>query len=355
MKLLRKSPRTVGEIGEFPLIDRIRKILPISGNRDLIVDIGDDTAVIRLDARRALLLTCDIQVEGRHFRLDQTTPYDLGRRAMAVNLSDIASMGGRPTYALVSLGLPAAFPLAGCDRLFGGMRDALRPYRAFIVGGNLAKTRDSLIVDITMLGEAELARVLTRGGARVGDGVYVTGTLGASGAGFQALKAFGKKIPRKYRDLVRRHVLPTPRVELGRRIARSGIPTAMIDLSDGAAGDLFHVCTRSKVGAEIDETLLPLPDHIGEIAELSGKSVLDLALHSGEDYELLFTAPLEVPARKLRSLSGTSGIPITRIGRIVPRGQGYCLVDRQGNKAPLTPAGWDHFRAARDVRGGRRR
>ncbi len=355
MNPLKKSKASVGEIGEFPLIDRIRKILPVSGNRDLIVDIGDDTAVIRMDERRALLVTCDIQVEGRHFRFDQTTPYDLGRRAMAVNLSDIASMGGKPTYALVSLGLPASFPVADCDRLFEGMRDALLPYRAFIVGGNLARTRDCLIVDITMLGEADLSRVLTRGGARVGDRIYVTGTLGASGAGFQALKVFGKKVPRKYGDLVRRHVLPTPRVELGRRIARSGIPTAMIDLSDGVAGDLYHVCTRSKVGAEIHEALLPLPNHIGEIAERSGRSVLDLALHSGEDYELLFTAPPDVPARKLRSLPGASGVPITEIGRIVGRNDGYCLVDARGNRAALTPAGWDHFRAARDFRGGRRR
>ncbi len=142
----------MGEIGEFPLIDRIRTILPASRNKDLLVDIGDDTAVIRIDDRRAMLLTCDIQVEGRHFRFEHITPYQLGRRSMAVNLSDIGAMGGKPTYALVSLGLPADFPVKSYDRLFEGMRDELQPHGARIVGGNLAQTRDFLVVDVTLLG-----------------------------------------------------------------------------------------------------------------------------------------------------------------------------------------------------------
>ena len=342
-----KLPKNVGEVGEFPLIDRIRKILPVSRNKDLLVDIGDDTAVVRLDERRALLLTCDIQVEGVHFRLDRTTPYRVGRRAMAVNLSDIASMGGKPTYALVSLGLPADFPVKSYDRLFEGMRDELLPHRAYIIGGNLARTEECLIVDVTLVGEADPFRVLTRGGARAGDRIFVTGLLGASGAGFQALKAYGKNVPGIYREMVNRHVLPVPRVDLGRRISRSGVASAMIDLSDGVAGDLYHVCTRSGVGAEIHEDLLPLPKHIGEIAGKSGKSILELALHSGEDYELLFTVPPGVSARRIRSLPGGSGIPVTEIGRIVTREEGYSLVDSRGVKRPLTPAGWDHFRATR--------
>jgi thiamine-monophosphate kinase len=334
----------VGEIGEFSLIDRIGKILPATGARDLLIGIGDDTAVIRMDKRRALLVTCDIQVEGRHFRFDRITPYQLGRRAMAVNISDIASMGGKPTFALVSLGLPGDFPVASYDRLFEGMRDELLCYGARIVGGNLARTEDVLVVDITLMGENDLSRVMTRGGARVGDRVFVTGRLGASGAGFQALKVFGKNVPARYRHLVACHLVPTPRVTLGRRISRAGVATAMIDLSDGLAGDLFHICTRSRVGAEIYPDRLPLPERIGEIAARSGKSVIDLALHSGEDYELLFTAPPGVPARTIRSLSRDSGISITEIGKIVGRKGGYCLVDSQGIRTPLTPAGWDHFR-----------
>jgi thiamine-monophosphate kinase len=340
---LKRVRKTVGETGEFNLIERIRKILPVSGNKDLIVDIGDDTAVVRLDGKRALLLTCDIQVEGRHFLFDRTTPYRVGRRSMAVNLSDIASMGGKPTYALVSLGLPADLPVESFDRLFEGMRDEMRAHGAYVIGGNLARTREELVVDVTLLGEAPLSWVLTRDGARPGDRIFVTGELGASAAGMEALKAFGKKVPGKYRELVNRHVLPVPRVEMGRRIARSGVASSMIDLSDGVAGDLYHICERSGVGAEIRESRLPLPKHIGEISEISGRSILDLALHNGEDYELLFTVPPGVPGRKIRSLPGKTGIPVTEIGRITGKDEGYRLADSRGRNIPLEPAGWDHF------------
>ena len=349
-----RGRKHVGETGEFTLIDRIKKILPAAGKKDLLVDIGDDTAVIRMDKRRALLLTCDIQVEGRHFRFEHITPYQLGRRAMAVNLSDIAAMGGTPTYALVSLGLPAAFPVGSYDRLFEGMRDELQPHRARIVGGNLAQTRDFLIVDVTLLGEADLSRVLTRGGARPGDRIFVSGELGSSGAGFQVLAMFGKKFPARFKDFVKSHLLPTPRVDLGRRIAHSGVATSMIDLSDGVASDLFHICTRSGVGAEIHENRLPLPENLGEIAEETGKSVLDLALHSGEDYELLFTTPFRIPAEKVRSVAGRSGVPVTEIGNIVRREDGCRLVDSRGRRTPLAPTGWDHFRTPREKREGKR-
>jgi thiamine-monophosphate kinase len=352
---LKKDRKSVGAIGEFPLIERIRNILPAAGNKDLLVDIGDDTAVVRIGKGRALLVTCDIQVEGRHFRFDHITPYQLGRRSMAANLSDIGAMGGKPTYALVSLGLPAAFPVKSYDRLFEGMRDELQPHRARIVGGNLARTEDCLIVDITLLGEAASSRVLTRGGARVGDRIFVTGKLGASGAGFQVLAAFGKRFPGRYKHLVQSHVLPTPRVELGQKIARADVATAMIDISDGVAGDLFHICTRSGVGAEIREDRLPLPERIGEIAERSGKSVVELALHSGEDYELLFTSPRRVSVKKVQFVAGKSGIPVTEIGRIVRRDDGYSLVDSRGRKTPLSPAGWNHFRAIRKVRKEKRK
>jgi len=347
---LTRGRKCVGEIGEFTLIERIRKILPAAGDKDLLVDIGDDTAVIRIDDRRAMLLTCDIQVEGIHFRFEHITPYQLGRRSMAVNLSDIGAMGGKPTYALVSLGLPPGFPVASCDRLFEGMRDELEPHRAWIVGGNLARTKDVLVVDITLLGEADLLRVVTRGGARPGDRIFVTGNVGASGAGFQVLAAFGKRFPARYKELVERHLSPTPRVDLGQRIARAGIATAMIDLSDGVAGDLYHICTRSGVGAQIREDRLPLPERIGEIAEKSGRSAIDLALHSGEDYELLFTVPPRIPADTVQSVFGESGVPVTEIGTIVERDDGYSLVDSRGNRNPLRPTGWDHFRSTRTER-----
>ena len=341
---MKNTRKTVGEVGEFNLIDRIRKILPVSGKKDLIIDIGDDTAAIRMAHKKALLLTCDIQVEGRHFLFDRTTPYRVGRRSMAVNLSDIASMGGKPTYALVSLGLPADMPVESFHRMFEGMRDEMSAFGAYIIGGNLARTKEELVIDVTMVGEVEASRILTRSKVRPGDRVFVTGTLGASGAGMEALRVYGKKVPRKYAELVKRHILPVPRVEMGIRIGRSGVASGMIDLSDGVAGDLYHICEKSGVGAEIHEACLPLPEHIGEIAEKCGRSVRDIALHNGEDYELLFTVPPDVPERKIRALPGNTGVQVTEIGKIVEKRAGYRLVDARGKKTLLRPAGWDHFR-----------
>ncbi|NIW43723.1 MAG: thiamine-phosphate kinase, partial [Gammaproteobacteria bacterium] len=171
--------KTVGEMGEFALIDRLQRILPKNLGETVIHGVGDDTAVIGIDDHRALLITCDIQVEDRHFRLKYISPYQLGQRAMAVNLSDIAAMGGTPTYALVSLGLPNSFPLNAYDQLFEGMKDELSIYSSAIVGGNLARTEDKLIIDITLLGEISRNQVITRSGAQEGDRIFVTGTLGA--------------------------------------------------------------------------------------------------------------------------------------------------------------------------------
>jgi thiamine-monophosphate kinase len=253
-------------------------------------------------------------------------------------------MGGKPTYALVSLGLPADLPLESFHLLFKGMRDEMSAFGAYIIGGNLARTKEELVVDVTLVGEVEASRVLTRSKAKPGDRIFVTGTLGASGAGMEALRAYGKKVPKKYAELVKRHVLPVPRVEMGQRIGKSGIASGMIDLSDGVAGDLYHICEKSGVGAEIHEACLPLPKYIDEIAKKCGRSVRDIALHNGEDYELLFTVPPNVPEQKIRALPGKTGVLVTEIGRIVEKRAGYRLVDAQGNKTPLRPAGWDHFR-----------
>ncbi len=340
---MKTKTKKVGDIGEFNLIDRISRILPRVESKDLLLGIGDDAAAIRMDNHRALLITCDIQVENRHFRLDHISPYQLGYRAMAVNLSDIAAMGGTPTYAVVSLGLPTDFPLKSYDQLFEGMSDALKTFGGYIIGGNLARTTEVLVVDITLLGETNPARIMTRAGARAGDRVFVTGNLGASGAGFQLLEKYGMHFPVKFKDLVERHLTPVPRVEAGRQIANSGIATAMIDVSDGVASDLYQICRMSHVGAEIREDQLPLADQVEDVAGVTGMHTRDLALHSGEDYELLFTVREETSLEQLQALSG---IAVTEIGRIVPQDGGYSLIDSRGHSIPLKPVGWDHFNRA---------
>ena len=337
------DPKTVADIGEFGLIDRIQKILPAVKHEDVLIGIGDDTAVIKIDAHRAWLVTCDIQVEDQHFRLQNISPYQLGRRAMAVNLSDIAAMGGKPTFALVSLGFPKSLPLSDFENLFKGMGDQLAEFSTIIIGGNLSNTANKMIIDITLLGEVSPKQFLTRSGAKAGDRIFVTGNLGASGAGFYLLEKYGRNYPTEFDDLVQKHLQPIPRIEVGQRIAQSGFGTAMIDVSDGIASDLNHICKMSGVGAEIYQNKLPLPNNLIKITSLTGKSALHLALHSGEDYELLFTARPEIPDSLFDSITKDTGVPITEIGRILPQDFGYYLIDRHGEKSPIQPKGWDHF------------
>lgn len=338
-----KDNRIVADMGEFGLIDRIQKMLPEFEHQKLIIGIGDDAAVIRINEHRALLITGDIQVENQHFRMKNISSYQLGRRAMAVNLSDIAAMGGQPTYALVSLGFPKSFHLSDFDELFRGMKDELAVFSAYIIGGNLSITQKELIIDITLLGEASPDHVLTRSGARPGDRIFVTGNLGESGAGFYVLKKYGKNYHREFHNLVQKHLQPVPRVEIGQRIAQSGFATAMIDVSDGIASDLNHICTMSGVGAEIYQERIPLPDGIDKVTYFSGKSTLYLAIHSGEDYELLFTMKPDSPDTIIHSISNETGIAITEIGKILTIESGFQLIDLQNRRVPIQPKGWDHF------------
>lgn len=336
--------RTVAEIGEFGLIDRIQRVLPECHHSDLIVGIGDDAAVIRLNDHRALLVTCDIQVEDQHFRMKNISPYQLGRRAMAVNLSDIAAMGGQPAFALVSLGFPGSLPLNDFEELFKGMSDQLSEYSAIIIGGNLSNIESKMVIDVMLMGEVSPSRVLTRSGAKPGNRIFVTGSLGASGAGFNILEKFGPNYPDEFHAIVQKHLQPVPRIAIGQQIAQSGFATAMIDISDGLASDLYHICTMSGVGAEIYRNRIPLPEQMKKIESLTRTSALDLALHSGEDYELLFTVGYDTPDSLIDTIAKNSNVSITEIGRILPKQSGYFLSDTKNRYVPLQPAGWDHFK-----------
>jgi len=338
----KKDGKTIAGVGEYGLIERIKTILPACGREDLMVSIGDDTAVIRIDHERVLLATCDIQIEDSHFSRRTITAYQLGRRSAAVNLSDIAAMGGTPTFAFVSLGLPSSYPLDDFDDLMRGIGDELLQYSAVVAGGNLARTADKMVVDITVLGQAALARVLTRSGARPGDRIYVSGVLGAAAGGLRALEKVGPDYPGEFDDLVRAHLQPTPRIPLGRLIADSGVATAMTDISDGLSRDLLNICQRSNVGAEINGARLPLPNKAAELEELTGCPALELALNGGEDYELLFTVRPQRSQEEIEILAAQTATPITEIGRIVPREKGCFLIDGK-ERRELQAGGWNHF------------
>jgi thiamine-monophosphate kinase len=336
-------PLTVGEIGEFGLIARLRAICTQGGGPgdEVLLGIGDDTAAFRVAPGRAVLATCDIQIENVHFRSGCISPYQLGRRSIAVNQSDIAAMGGEPTLALVSLTLPPRLPVESFDALFLGMRDQMAEFSAAIVGGNLARG-DALMVDVFMLGKADPGRILTRAGAEPGDVLYVTGELGASAAGL-ALLSHTDAPPARLTRLVEAHLQPTPRVREGVAIARAGLASAMVDISDGLAADLRHLCEASRVGAELQRGDVPHAEGIETAASMCGMNPWDYVLYGGEDYELLFTVGPDAAGR-VPDLAKRLGTPMRRIGTILPPERGLQLVGPDGTRAPLSAEGWDHFR-----------
>lgn len=331
---------TAADIGEFGLIARLKERFASQGI-GIVRGIGDDTAALQVTPGCLLLATTDAAVEGVHFRTATTTPAALGRRALAVNLSDIASMGGVPRWALISLALPLATPLTFVEGLADGLAEEAALYQTEIVGGNLARSLDHISIDITLLGEVAPAQALYRTGARPGDRILATGTLGDSAAGLAILLDQAAPTVPGADYLISRHRLPTPRMAAGRTIAQSQLATAMIDLSDGLASDLGHLAEASRVGAVIAAGRVPLSPELRLLAQSLGRDPLTWALRGGEDYELLLTAPPDhVPA--LTSAIQSQGVLVTDIGEITAE-PGLWLVSPDGQRAPLGDVLWRHF------------
>jgi len=326
-------------LGEFALIERLRSIVP-GGGAGVIVGIGDDTAV--LQPGTLVLATCDVQVEGIHFTRDLCTPADVGWRALAVNVSDIAAMGGVPRYALVSLLIPASAGSAALEDLYGGMAELARLHGVAVVGGNVSATPGPLAVDITVLGEAEHA--VLRRGAQPGDGVWITGCAGKAAAGRFLLEHRDVAVAAR-ETLEMAYRRPVARVAAGRafgNLARSGLVTAMIDTSDGTASDLLHLAEASGVGVRLDAAHLPVPAGLAEAARAAGVAVDAWMLGGGEDYELLFTAAKAFDARA-NEAAAAAGVGITRIGDVLPEREGRWVATAAGEQRPLRAAGWDHL------------
>lgn len=334
----------ISDIGEFGLIDRISRMLP-PGGPDVVVGVGDDVAVLRTSGERLLLATCDIQLEGAHFLRDRITPTQLGRKALAINLSDIAAMGGTPKYALISLGLPPETEVATVDELYAGLRAEAEGAGVAIVGGNMSRSPRGLVVDIFLLGEVAPEHLMLRSGARPGDAVLVTGTLGDAAAGLALLLDKALRPDEAHAASVKAAFLtPTPRLAEGQAIARTGLATAMIDLSDGLASDIGHICERSQVGVRVWAERLPISLAAREVAALAGRDPLEWALAGGEDYELCFTAPPEAVEALRAAVVEATGTPVTTVGEIVPASEGRVLIRADGRTVGLEAAGWDHFR-----------
>jgi thiamine-monophosphate kinase len=313
----------------------------------LIVGIGDDAAVIRQRAGLDTVITADLLVEGVDFDLERfgTSPRDLGHKALAVSLSDVAAMGARPLMCMLSVGVPRArWESDFLEQLYKGVRALAVRHGVSIIGGDISRTPRHVVIDSIVLGETKRGRAVLRSGARPGDYIFVTGALGGAAAGLKVLQdgapsneADGRS--RARRRLIRRQVHPEPRVEWGRLLGERRLATSLIDLSDGLSSDLAHLCGESGTGASVEAALLPFDSSL-KAAGFDEADALALALDGGEDFELLFTArPRD--ASKLPAQVG--GVRVTRIGEVTKE-RGRLKLIRDGRAAPLKPGGFQHFK-----------
>lgn len=327
---------------ELALIEQIRRDFSPSRNRALALGIGDDCAILRPPLNSEVIVTTDFTLEGRHFRRDLHPPESVGHRCLARGLSDLAAMGATPMAAFLSLALPSSLltnSRTWISRFFKGLRALADRHRITLAGGDTAESpTDTILADIVLLGTAPTGRSLRRSGAGPGDILYVTGSLGGAAAELSAMLTGSPRIAKIAQTANHPQTFPQPRVSAGQALLRHRLATAAIDISDGLSTDLAHLCHASNVAAELEQSAIPLHPLTRKHAP---EAALNLALHGGEDYELLFSAPASthVP-RQL------AGIPITRIGRFTRKSAKHprmTLVGSDGRRATLEPQGWEHF------------
>jgi thiamine-monophosphate kinase len=338
---------------EFDLIRTIRRRFA-TRDASVLRGIGDDAAVVTVSSKETCLLTTDLLTEGIHFDMRTATFSDVGFRAATANLSDIAAMGGRPKYLLVALALPRTAGSRQVHQLYQGMMTACRPHSVQLIGGDTSASRDGWFIGITLVGSVARNRVLLRSGARIGDTIYVTGTLGDSLAGLALMKESRLRSkqriptrllsPRHRRFLIRRHLRPTARIAIGQWLSDERLATSAIDLSDGLSGDLHHICEESRVGADIQVESIPLSPACRAFAEARKSSPYAIALAGGEDYELLFTVPSRVRPM-LERLGSRRGFHFTPIGTIRAARFGLQSVSASGRRHPLPISSYEHFRS----------
>ncbi|MCA9472027.1 MAG: thiamine-phosphate kinase [Nitrospirales bacterium] len=340
------SRRTVADTGEFEVIRALQATI---GDSNLVspYGIGDDAAVLPQKAGYECVISKDLFIEGIHFDRRFSTFSDIGYKATAVNVSDMAAMGAAPLYLLAGLAVPSSCQLAQIRAIYRGIRQLCKRYDMKIVGGDTCASRRDIVISLTILGSVKTHHALSRGGAKRGDLIFVTGTLGDSGAGLRLLQRQTKgstgHVPQSVvRFLKRRHLQPSPKIHLGQLLAQHRLATAAIDLSDGLSGDISHLCRASHVGALIDLAQLPVSRQCSAFLAAHRNLSKDLILHWGEDYELLFT----VPSRKrsqLESLASDIRQSITCIGSIRHQKHGISLRREDGSSQPLTQQSYTHF------------
>ena len=297
------------DIGEFGLIERIRKKIRVDAS--VFKGIGDDAAILKPKAGEEILLTTDILIEGHDFRLKEATPYEIGRKALAINLSDIAAMGGVPKHAVIAIGMPAHLPIRFVQELYRGIGDLARQFKVNIVGGDTSAS-EKIVLSVAVMGYGKAKSAVLRSGAKMGDVIFVTGTLGGSYAS-------------------KKHLNFVPRISEAQFLVKNFKIHAMMDISDGLASDIHRITKASDVGAVIFKAQIPVSRH--------AKSI-EAALTEGEDFELLFTLST-AEAERLMKMKPKKFLPV---GRIVSKAKGVMIVDEKGRVKPLTEKGFDHFR-----------
>jgi thiamine-monophosphate kinase len=325
---------------EFEFIDSLR--------RRFGAGIGDDAAVIRASADKEIVITADLLVEDIDFRRTTAPAMLLGHKALTVSLSDIAAMGARPRWSLISIGVPDdVWQTEFVDQFYEGLAGVASRYDVQLIGGDTSRTNEKIVIDSIVLGEVNSGKAVKRAGAQPGDQIFVTGSLGGAAAGLRLIERgahlaeqnLADEDSQKIDHVLLRQLRPEARVGWGMVLGEERLATSMIDVSDGLSSDLNHLCTASGVGALIESSLLPI-DH--QVVELCGRRALDplqLALHGGEDFELLFTVRSGDVARLPRRVDG---VEITRIGEVTKEADGV-KISEGARVWELNPGGWKHF------------
>ena len=331
----------ISDIGEFDLIESIKDGCLYSPGK-VMKGIGDDCAVFGPYDGNLHLITTDMLVEDVHFILGKVDPEDLGQKAIAVNLSDIAAMGGTPLHGVVSIAIPKSTHVSTIHMIYHGMKEMCRKYHVNILGGDTSASHDRLFINVAILGEVPEREVLYREGAKPGDRLYVTGSLGDAAGGLKILTGEAKAPEDVARVLTDAHNRPMPSLEMGRIIGRSRLAGAMMDISDGLVSDLRHICEAGHVGARLFHPSIPLSDEVRTLADINRFDPYDLGLNGGEDYRLLVTVPL-VHCGEFENLfmDGATGY-VFNVGEITEE-KGIRMSKDDGEEVVLGIKGYRHF------------
>ncbi len=332
-------------LGEFGLIDHLSRNFKHHLS-NTILPIGDDCAAYSASPSKDQLVSTDALVENIHFKLSTITAEQLGKKSIAVNISDIAAMGGTPTRILITLGISKKISASFLDQLYKGIHKTCELYNIELFGGDTVSSPNCFFINVTIIGETKKGKLFTRKGAKIGDLIFTTGTLGDSSLGLKMQSGKKWKCSAKSKKyLLEQHLIPTPRLKESQLLARSTCKiNSMIDVSDGLVQDLHHICTQSGKGALIYEEKLPQSPAFSKVCSDNNLNPAPFILNGGEDYELLFTLPDE-DVKKLENITLKVGVPVTKIGRMTSgKGVIRLLKENESPQIRKTTSGFDHFR-----------